>query len=243
VTQAGKRHGKSERGDEDHRIEVKVIDRRSPRLRAAAGEGDSAGRPLETGAGPSDAAPAAEAEQAAGADRRLPTYVEELKARAEDAERKTQEIIEAHRRALTEQDEYRKRLSRDLERRVNAEIGALLCRLIEILDDLDLALKHADESPETMSAPAPGNLRTGVRLVRDRYLKTLAEAGVEPLSVKGLPFDPEQAEAVRVEDVGDGSQDGMVLEEMRPGYAFRGQVLRPARVVVGRKLPSPGGGR
>jgi len=49
----------------------------------------------------------------------LPHVVEELKARAEEAERRAREISAAYRRIESERDAFRERLARDLERRVD----------------------------------------------------------------------------------------------------------------------------
>ena len=159
---------------------------------------------------------------------RYPSVVEELKARAEEAERRAREISTAYRRIDEERDAFRERLSRDLERRVDIARAELMRRLIPVLDDLDRALAAARASS------GGGSLLAGVSLVRDRLRQTLASEGVEEVETRGLPFDPSVAEAVATVEVSDPAQDGLVLEEMEKGYRLRGALLRPARVQVGR---------
>jgi molecular chaperone GrpE len=46
----------------------------------------------------------------------------------------------------------------------------------------------------------------------------------------GRPFDPTEADAV-VHEPGEGGEH-VVAEVLRPGYSWRGRVLRPAMVKV-----------
>ena len=78
---------------------------------------------------------------------RLPSFVEELKTRAEIAETKLHEYIEAFKKARDEQDEVRARLTRDVERRVQLQFAGLVGSFLETLDNLDLALENTGDSP------------------------------------------------------------------------------------------------
>jgi molecular chaperone GrpE len=196
--------------------------------------GDKRGDDREDGASFSvvDRRPGFEAGGAATTDEpRYPSVVEELKTRAEEAERRAREISTAYRRIEEERDAFRERLSRDLERRVDLARAELMRRLIPVLDDLDRALAAARVSSGS------GSLLAGVSLVRDRLRQTLAAEGVEEVETRGLAFDPTVAEAVATVEVKDPGQDGVVLEEMEKGYRLRGTLLRPARVQVGRLVP------
>jgi molecular chaperone GrpE len=76
----------------------------------------------------------------------------------------------------------------------------------------------------------------GVEMVFGELKEVFASEGLERLEAKGKPFDPNLHEAA-LEIPGDGSQDEplVVVEELRPGYLFRGRVLRPAMVKVARR--------
>ncbi len=163
---------------------------------------------------------------------RLPTAVEELKARAEEAERRTREISAAYRALELEREAFRERLGRDLERRVELARADILRPVIGVLDDLDRALAAARASAD------PRGLAEGVALIRDRLFQALAAEGVEPIETVGHPFDPTLAEAVATEPTPDPSRDRLVVEEIEKGYTLRGALLRPARVRVAR---GPGG--
>ena len=210
--------------------DLKVVDRRSARLREAAGDGDPAGPAVEDAPASSDAE----------AERRYPSYVEELRSRAEEAERRFQEVLAAHRQAVADQEEFRRRLNRDVEKRVESETGQVLAGLLGVFDDLDRAVRHAEETRASEDSALAAALLDGVRLVRDRFLATLRQRGVERIEVLGAPFDPQTAEALRTETV-EPERDGLVTEEISPGFRYRGQVIRPARVTVGRAVPSPRG--
>jgi len=158
----------------------------------------------------------------------VPTVVGEYRARAEAAEKKLLEYIAAYRESQAEQERFRERLSKDVERRVALHFGALVADLLECLDDLDLALAHAAEVREVTG------LATGVALARDRFLASLQRQGVERLVLDGDGFDPNLAEAVRVDPVDDPEQNGKVTQTLRPGYRMGDRLLRPARVAVGR---------
>lgn len=171
---------------------------------------------------------------AESADPAAPALIEELKARAEEAERRTREISAAYRRLDQERDALRERLARDLERRLDVARGDLMRRMLPVLDDLDRALAAA-------RAGAGGkSLLEGVALVRERLMQALQAEGVEAVEIEGLPFDPAVAEAVATEETDDPSRDQTVLEEMERGFRLRGALLRPARVKVAR-LRGPAG--
>ena len=157
-----------------------------------------------------------------------PTVVEEYRARAESAEERLREYIAAYKQAEREQEAFRERLLKDVERRVELQFSEMVADLLEGLDDLDLAVAHVDGVPE--AAP----LADGVRLVHTRFLGVLAKQGVEPVRLDGEPFDPNVAEAVRVDPVDDADADGRVTETLRPGYRLGDRVIRPAKVAVGQ---------
>ncbi len=169
-----------------------------------------------------------EVEEAEVADVKQPTLLDEYRQRAEAAEKKLQEYIEAFKKYKEEHEEYRLRLSRDVERRVELSFGELVGELLESMDDLDLALEHVNGVPEAEP------LAKGVEMARKRFLGILERNGVQQLSPEGSLFDPNEAEAVRVDETGSPDDDGKVTETLRPGYRLGERVIRAARVAVGR---------
>lgn len=168
---------------------------------------------------------------AADAAPRLPSYVEELKTRAEEAERRAREISAAYRRIDEERDAFRERLARDLDRRLEIARADVLRKLLDVLDDLDRAITAARTSTD------PGPLLTGVTLIRDRLFQALASEGVQAVVTAGRRFDPAVAEAIATEETTDPDRDGLVLEEASGGYTLGGTLLRPARVRVASFRP------
>ena len=169
-----------------------------------------------------------ESDDSGPAEPARPTVLEGYRQRAEQAEVKLREYIEAFKRSQEEQEQFRARMSRDVERRVDLQFGELVAELLELLDDLDLALNHVADVPEARP------LAEGVVLARDRFLSALERRGVRRVSPDGAPFDPNEAEAMRVDPVPSPEADGTVTETLRPGYTLGDRVIRAARVAVGR---------
>jgi molecular chaperone GrpE len=101
---------------------------------------------------------------------------------------------------------------------------SLVARLLVIQDELDMAAKHAKGGTEN------AELREGIGMVRKNLEAAMESVGVERIDALGKPFDPSVHEAVEKTE-GDSDRD-MVVEEIRPGYMFRGQLLRPSTVKV-----------
>jgi molecular chaperone GrpE len=93
------------------------------------------------------------------------------------------------------------------------------------MDDFDRALEHAGQSPDAVVE--------GLRAIRKRLSDVIKAQGVTPIESVGRPFDPALHEAVGVVDAGDG-EPGIVLDEVRPGYFWDGDVLRHAQVHVAK---------
>lgn len=175
------------------------------------------------------------AETGVAEESRYPSFVEELKARAEKAEQQAREISAAYRRIDEERDAFRERLNRDLERRVDIARADLMRKMLGVADDLDRAIAVARDMQESSS------MLDGVVLIRERLMQALASEGVETFSTVGEPFDPNIAEAIVVEPTKDAGRDNRVLEELQQGYMLNGTLLRPARVRVAR-LQTPEAG-
>jgi molecular chaperone GrpE len=174
-----------------------------------------------------DQNPDADAKAAAPAGIASHGTSEAFQQRARLAEDRLAEVLAAYRKLKNENDGYRDRITRNLERRFDQRRERLLLRFIEILDNLDRAL----EAAELTHAGNP--LIDGLILVRTQLLQTLQEEGLERIPVVGLPYDPGVSEAVETRPVTDPEEHHVVLRDLQRGYRLNGRVARASKVVVG----------
>lgn len=124
------------------------------------------------------------------------------------------DYLDTLRRVQAEFDNFRKRIRRDQEGEFGRAVAAVLERLVPVLDAFDAAREH---HPEALG-PLDGAVQSA-----------LAALGVERIDPAGEAFDPTCHDAVGGGDAGGGVQ---VEEVLRPGYRYRGRLLRPAMVRV-----------
>ena len=110
-------------------------------------------------------------------------------------------------------DNYRKRIQKQQTEHQERAAEALVEKLLEPLDTFELAVAHGQ----------------GFEQARDMLVAILTKEGLERIDPAGEAFDPNEADAVAHED-GDGGP--VVAEVLRPGYRWKGRVLRPAMVKV-----------
>ena len=163
-------------------------------------------------------------EESANIDERLPTYVEQLKQEAEEKDKRLREYIAAYKEKSGENDDFRKRLEKDNDVRLDQFKANLFARLIPILDNLNRAIQTTSSNKEA--------LQQGVELVAKQYLRELKNNGVEIIDTQNRKFNPNTDEVVMTEDTTDPAQDNMIVEELEPGYIFKDKLIKAARVKV-----------
>jgi molecular chaperone GrpE len=137
-----------------------------------------------------------------------------------------QEYLTHLQRLQAEFDNYRKRVLREQTAAVELASEPVMRRLLEVLDDFELALIHATEKPDY------DRFLKGVELVYAKLADALKAEGLERIEAEGRAFDPERHEALM--QTGEGDGEPVVADVLRPGYMLRGRVLRPAGVRVER---------
>ena len=135
------------------------------------------------------------------------------------------ELMDRLLRRQAEFDNFRRRAERekaDVLEFANADTVRVI---LPILDDFERALKVECTGKD---------YARGMELIYQRLLDALKKFGLEPISAKGLKFDPNLHHAVDMVET-DDVDDHTVLDEYQQGYNFRGRPLRPAMVKVAVK--------
>jgi len=151
----------------------------------------------------------------------------------DDREELARTYAQQARKAEAELELAKERIRKDADRSVEQKRREILGSLLEVVDDLDRALDAARQQPGVA-----GQLFEGVSLVRDKFLAKLADQDVTRAAAVGKGFDPMRHEAVTTVPVEDYKLDGVVIGVVRAGYRIGNQVLRPARVAVGKLIAS-----
>jgi molecular chaperone GrpE len=133
---------------------------------------------------------------------------------------------ERYLRLAAEYDNYRKRSAKERSDAGMRAQADLVRQLIEALDDV---ARFAHVDPATTDA---ATVVQGVDMVEKKLLKALGGAGLEIVNPVGETFDPALHEAVATEPTSAKEDDHVVSRVYQPGYVFKSQLLRPARVVV-----------
>jgi molecular chaperone GrpE len=170
-----------------------------------------------------DVAQHARTESSASPEKETRLEAQEWEATRTELESRIEELDDRWRRAVAELDNFRKRVARERAADRDDERGRVAARWLPVIDNLDLALGHA-EADETA-------IFEGIRAVREQALAVLAELGFARREDLGRMFDPARHEAVGTV-VDDEAPAGTVVHVARPGYGPDERVLRPAGVVV-----------
>lgn len=157
-------------------------------------------------------------------DDRLPTYVEKLKQEVEEKDKRLREYIAAYKEKSGADDDFRKRLEKDNDVRLDQFKANLFARLVPILDNLNRAIQTASSSKEA--------LQQGVELVAKQFARELKNNGVEQIDTQDRKFNPQTDEVVMTEDTTDPERDNMIVQELEPGYIFKEKLIKAARVKV-----------
>jgi molecular chaperone GrpE len=151
----------------------------------------------------------------------------------EDAQRLSQELVEAEARGLrllADYENFRKRALR--ERQEAARYGSqnLVKDLLSVVDNLNRAIDHAQQSQG-------GNLQSllqGVELVQREFTAVLAKHHVVEIEAQDKPFNPALHEAMAQVD-SETAEPNTIIEVLEKGYQLHDRLVRPSRVVVARE--------
>ncbi len=155
-------------------------------------------------------------------DKKVNSEVEELKKKVEEAETKTGEYIALAQRLQADFDNYRKRTERDNEEFKAFATANLVSEMLNIVDDLDRALEHANGEDDFV---------IGVKGIRQNMMKALEAKGLTEIPTDGK-FDPNCHEALCVVE---GENDGEIAEVFQKGYRIGDKILRYSKVKVTKK--------
>jgi molecular chaperone GrpE len=135
------------------------------------------------------------------------------------------ELEDRWRRAVAELDNLRKRFERQLAEQARSERARTAAAFLPVLDNLELALRHADADPTAIV--------TGVRAVHTQAIDVLKMLGYQRIDTPGVRFDPVRHEAAGSVPAVDGVPAGTVVDVHRAGYTgVDGTLVRPAVVTV-----------
>ena len=134
-------------------------------------------------------------------------------------------------RKLADDENFRKRMRREVEDARKFANTGLLGDLVAILDDFDRAIASAEHAKDYVV------LHDGISLIRRQFGQMLANKyGLSQFPAIGEIFDPNVHEAVASEE-GEVAE-AMVSQEFLPGYRLHERVIRSAKVKV--TLPKAG---
>ena len=149
-------------------------------------------------------------------------------------EKNLQEELEAAKdkllRVAAEFENFKKRMEREQSKLMKYAGENILRELLTTLDNLDRAIDQGKAEAGDVSTKLESMLE-GLDLTQKGLVGTLEKFGVEPLDAVGQEFNPDEQDALTMENSNEVPANH-VLREFAKGYRFKDRVLRHAQVVV-----------
>ncbi|MFO6424301.1 nucleotide exchange factor GrpE [Motilimonas sp. KMU-193] len=154
--------------------------------------------------------------------------IDELEKKLAVAEAKVAEQKDSVIRAAAEVENIRRRTAQDVEKAHKYALDKFAAELLPVIDNMELALSHADHENEQLKP-----MIEGVELTLKAMLSSVEKFGVVAIDPKDAPFDPEKHQAMSMQEI-PGVPANTVIAVMQKGYELNGRVIRPAMVMVSK---------
>lgn len=124
-------------------------------------------------------------------------------------------------------ENFRKRTQKDIWEMRQMAAKDVLKSILVIADDFERALKAAENTTDE-------TLKNGTQLIYNKLKNILEQNGVKPIESIGKDFNIEFHEAITEIQMGE-ENEGKIVDEVERGYMIHDNVLRYAKVIVGKK--------
>ena len=88
------------------------------------------------------------------------------------------------------------------------------------------------------STPEVQNYQMGFQMIANQLVDILKQEGLAPIDALGKEFDPKLMQAMETQ-WDETKPEGLVLSVRQNGYLYKDRVLRPAMVIVNKKIEEP----
>ena len=144
------------------------------------------------------------------------------------AEQVTAEWKDKYLRLTADFDNFRKQKNRERIELLSNASRDVISGLLPVLDVFELAMK-ANETSEDMTV-----VKEGFALIYGKLVGELEKKGLKPMESNGLPFNVDFHEAITEFPAPTEEQKNTVIDTMEKGYLLNDNVIRYAKVVVGK---------
>ncbi len=145
--------------------------------------------------------------------------------------------LQADNEALSRELEQRRLVDKTLRRDI---LRPLLLQLLELYDRLEAGIKLEPQQRSPLARLCRGqtrlleSLQEGQQITLRRLNRLLADYQVRSLDVLDKPLDPHNMRVIEVESRPDLAA-GFVTGELRKGFVWNDELLRPAEVKVNKR--------
>jgi len=123
---------------------------------------------------------------------------------------------------------YRKRKDEETESLLKYANTGIITEILPIIDTFEKVINKDNVSDELK------NYLVGFKMIYKNLCDILKKYGVEEINRVGQIFDPNQEQALLVEN-DPSKEDDIVLEVLLKGYKLKDRVIRPASVKINQK--------
>jgi molecular chaperone GrpE len=158
--------------------------------------------------------------------------LEDVRSKLDAREKDYRETYDRLLRVTAEFENYKKRMSREMDDFRKYANQSLLKEMLSVVDHIELAIQAAGAP-----SPAGSSMVEGLNLTLKEFLRILEKFNVKPIEAVGKPFDPQMHEAI-MQEASDHLPENTVVREMQKGYTIHDRLLRPSLVVVAAGRPA-----
>lgn len=149
----------------------------------------------------------------------------------EELENQNVELKDKYMRAMAETENIRKRAAKekiDIIKRANKD---LLLSLLNFMDNFERAIKAGENNPDIQNS----EYYKGIELIHKQFIDFIHDNGVEEIDCLGGEFDPNMHEALTMVEIPD-CENEKIVEVYAKGYKLNDELLRTAKVIVGKPI-------
>ncbi|PIS05568.1 MAG: nucleotide exchange factor GrpE [Candidatus Buchananbacteria bacterium CG10_big_fil_rev_8_21_14_0_10_42_9] len=146
--------------------------------------------------------------------------------KVQELEAKCNEYLDGWKRAQADYQNLQKQVVKEKSQTIKFAQREIIEELLSVYDNFKMAVGHIPHHQEAE------DWVIGIRHILKQLKSILENAAVHEILTVGEKFNPEVHEAVE-QVATDEQHDGLVVEEVKPGYKMHGQVIQVAKVKVG----------